>query len=126
MPVILTDSEAKRWINSGTELSRITAMLKHYYSKLMNAYPINPRIKNPEENDKQLIQPTGSRLLIEEKYIPHGVPKGIGYHQARKAYQATDNTTMAGRINPIQPKSLNHYVFYEVYKDFKCFNQHAT
>jgi len=101
MPVILTDSEAKRWINSETPLSRITSMLNHYDSKLMNAYPISPRIKNPEENDKQLIQPIGSRLLIEEKNIPHGLPKGIGYHKARKAYQATDNTTMADRIKPI-------------------------
>ena len=101
MPVILTDSEAKRWINSETPLSRITSMLNHYDSKLMNAYPISPRIKNPEENDKQLIQPIGSRLLIEEKNIPHGLPKGIGYHKAGKAYQATDNTTMADRIKPI-------------------------
>ena len=32
MPVILSNSESKRWINSGTELSHITTMLNHYDS----------------------------------------------------------------------------------------------
>ncbi len=98
MPVILTDSEAKRWINSGTELSRITSMLNHYDSKLMNAYPISPRIKNPEENDKQLIQPTGSRLLIEEKRPSIKFPYTSGYHQSKKADRGNDKSTMVARI----------------------------
>jgi putative SOS response-associated peptidase YedK len=66
MPVILTYSEAKKWINPNTDLSKITAMLNHYDSNLMNAYPISSRIKNPSENDKELIKPIGKKLLPEK------------------------------------------------------------
>ena len=89
MPVILNDSEAKRWINSTTELSRITAMLNHYDSKLMNAYPIDPKIKNPAENDKQLIQPIGKRLLIEQKPVLR-LPYTSGYYHSRKTLRDHD------------------------------------
>jgi putative SOS response-associated peptidase YedK len=68
MPVILTYSEAKKWINPNTDLSKITAMLNHYDSNLMNAYPISPRIKNPSENDKELIKPIGNKLLAEKSH----------------------------------------------------------
>lgn len=98
MPVILTDSEAKKWINTGTELLRITAMLRHFDSKLMNAYPIDPKIINPMESDKQLIQPAGPRLLIEEKRMAVQIPRGSGYHEARKAKQEANTTTMAERM----------------------------
>jgi putative SOS response-associated peptidase YedK len=89
MPVILTDGEAKRWINSGTPLSRITSMLNHFDSKLMNAYPINPKIKNQAENDNQLIQPTGKRLLIEEKPALRS-PNTSGYYHSRKSLRDHD------------------------------------
>jgi putative SOS response-associated peptidase YedK len=99
MPVILTDGEAKRWINSGTELSRITAMLNHYDSKLMNAYPIDSRIKNPLENDKQLIQPIGPKLLLEESRPQIRFPYTSGYHQSKKAQKDNEpSSTMAERI----------------------------
>jgi hypothetical protein len=67
MPVILDDNEEKKWLKTDTELSHITRMLNRYDSKLMNAYPIDPRIKNPLENDKRLIQPIGDKLLNEEE-----------------------------------------------------------
>lgn len=97
MPVILTDGEAKRWINSETPLSRITSMLNHYDPKLMNAYPIDPKIKNPLENDKQLIQPIGPRLLIEEKMPFIKFPHTSGYHNARKANKEANTSTIAER-----------------------------
>jgi putative SOS response-associated peptidase YedK len=56
MPVILSDSEEKKWLKPDTELSRITGMLSKYNSKLMNAYPVDPRIKDPAES----IHPTNS------------------------------------------------------------------
>jgi len=98
MPVILSDNEEKKWINLNTELSRITAMLNHYDSKLMNAYPIDPKIKNPAENDKQLIQPIGERVLIEEKMPFIRFPHTSGYHQARRANKAADTSTMSERL----------------------------
>lgn len=98
MPVILTDSEAKRWINTNTELSRITGMLNHYDSKLMNAYPIDPKIMNPLENDKQLIKPIGERVLTEEKRAFIKYPHTSGYHQARRAHKEADKSTMEERM----------------------------
>lgn len=98
MPVILTGSEAKRWINPNTALSSITGMLHHYDSKLMNAYPISARIKNPDENDKQLIRPIGDKVLIEEKEAQISFPRTSGLHQAKKANRANDTSTIADRI----------------------------
>jgi putative SOS response-associated peptidase YedK len=89
MPVILNDSESKLWINSGVPLSRITSMLNHYDSKLMNAYPIDPKIKNQAENDKQLIQPIGERVLIEEKPVIR-LPYTSGYYHSRKTLRDHD------------------------------------
>lgn len=102
MPVILTDSEAKRWIKSTSELSCITGMLNPYDPKLMNAYPIDSKIKNPSENNKLLIQPIGSRLLIEEKIPFITFPHTSGYHHARRANKSTDNSTMAERIENVK------------------------
>jgi putative SOS response-associated peptidase YedK len=106
MPVILSDNEERKWINHNTDLSRITAMLNHYDSKLMNAYPIDPKIKNPMENDKQLIQPIGARLLTEDKKMAFQIPRGVGYHQARKAYQSADTSTMAERLDLAKAKEI--------------------
>lgn len=97
MPVILSDSEEKKWLKTGTDLSRITGMLNKYDSNLMNAYPIDPRIKNPLENDKQLIQPIGERILIEEKITLLNFPHTSSYHQSRRDNKAADTSTMADR-----------------------------
>jgi putative SOS response-associated peptidase YedK len=98
MPIILTYSEAKKWINSGTELSRITGMLNHYDSNLMNAYPIYPKINDPLVNDKQLIQPIGARLLIEEKREFIKFPYTSEYHLSRRANKEADTSTMLERL----------------------------
>jgi putative SOS response-associated peptidase YedK len=89
MPVILTDSETKKWINPNTDLSRITSMLNHYDSNLMNAYPIDPKIKNPLVNDKQLIQLIGKPLLIEDKPAIR-LPNNSGYYHSRKTLRDHD------------------------------------
>jgi hypothetical protein len=67
----------------------------------MNAYPITPRIKDPTQNDKALIQPVGERLLFEETYTRPAYPYTSGYHQAKKAQKANDQTyTLGDRIKP--------------------------
>jgi putative SOS response-associated peptidase YedK len=102
MPVILTYGQAKKWINPATELTTITQMLKKYDSNLMNAYPINPAIINSNENDKKLIRPIGPKLLLEETRQQIRFPYTSGYHQAKKANKANDNSTMADRISQSQ------------------------
>jgi len=99
MPVILTDTEETKWLNPGTGLSVITSMLNHYDSNLMNAYPIDPRIKNPKENDRQLIQPIGERILHQEETIVFRRSGSQSYHQsARSRHADAKTTTMAERI----------------------------
>ena len=97
MPVILSDNEEKKWINPSTELSYITRVLNQYDSKLMNAYAISQRIINPQNNEKQLIQPIGERILIEEARTFVTFPRTSGYHQARRAGREADTSTMAER-----------------------------
>lgn len=67
MPVILTRSEESKWLNPNSDLSKITHLLNKANSKLMNAYPITPRIRNTAENDRLLIQAAGERILPEEE-----------------------------------------------------------
>lgn len=47
MPVMLSDNEEKNGLNPSTPLSYITRILNPYDSNLMNAYPLDSRIKNP-------------------------------------------------------------------------------
>lgn len=67
-PVILSKSGERRWLKA-EHLSDITGMLEPYPSEEMNAYPIDKRIKNPRENDRQLLDPVGERLLTEQETI---------------------------------------------------------
>ncbi len=52
MPVILSKSDEKKWINPKLPLADVTKLLTPYPAGLMNAYPISPEIKNPEADDK--------------------------------------------------------------------------
>jgi putative SOS response-associated peptidase YedK len=97
MPVILSGSQARRWIKPGVELTTITAMLRHYDAQLMNAYPIDPKIKNSTENDKLLIKPSGEKVLPEEKTPIINYPHTSGFHQAKRAKKAEDTSTMEER-----------------------------
>jgi len=98
MPVILSDTEEKKWLNPETALSQITHMMNQFDSKLMNAYPVDPRIKNTDENDKQLIKPIGERILYEEETIVFRHQASQGYHHSPKSRQADEKKiTMAER-----------------------------
>jgi len=99
MPVILTYSQAKKWINPATELTTITQMLKKYDSGLMNAYPIDPAIKNSTLNDKQLLKPTGSKILTEENSFLSTRPKSIGYHNSLNRHDPNKSRPSLGEIS---------------------------
>lgn len=93
MPVILSDSEAKKWINPATELSRITAMLNPYESNLMNAYPINNQIIKTSANTRQLILPIGEKLVTED--ISKPMLQTRGYYQSKQRANTDTPLTMA-------------------------------
>jgi len=64
-PVILHQSDEKKWLSNTIPLSEVTSLLHPYPSSLMNAYPIAPTIKNPSADDPGLIHPAGQRLMSE-------------------------------------------------------------
>jgi len=98
MPVILSDTEEKKWLHPETGLSQITHMLNQFDSKLMNAYPVDQRIKNVDENDKQLIKPIGERILKEEETTVFRHQSSQGYHHAAKSRLADEKKiTLAER-----------------------------
>jgi putative SOS response-associated peptidase YedK len=65
-PVILPRRYESDWLNSELPLSDITSLLNPYPSDLMNGYPIDPGIKNPRADGRELIRPVGER--IEKEY----------------------------------------------------------
>ena len=74
-------------------------MLNHYDSKLMNAYPIDPRIKDPAANDKQLIQPVGEKLLNEEENKTTQRVSYNGYYRPKKRQEYDDSRPTLGEIS---------------------------
>lgn len=65
MPVILHESQYRKYLSLNTDLSDITAMLEKYPSKEMNAYPIDPAISKVKTNQKEAILPIGEPLFKE-------------------------------------------------------------
>lgn len=64
-PVILPRSLEQHWLNNDIPLSDVTGMLRPYPAEMMNAYPIDPAIKNPRANGPNLLKPVGQRLVPE-------------------------------------------------------------
>ncbi|MFC2137970.1 SOS response-associated peptidase [Bacteroidota bacterium] len=67
-PVILPRQQEEAWLSSSKPLTDITKLLKPYPAELMNAYPISLKIKNPHADGRQLIEPTGDRIIPEHDY----------------------------------------------------------
>jgi len=67
-PVILPRHLEQSWLNSDIPLSDVTDMLKPYPAEKMNAYPIDPAIKNPRARGAHLLKPIGQRLTPEYDY----------------------------------------------------------
>ena len=67
-PIILTPEQESQWLNPDLPLADVTAMLKPFDARLMNAYPISPAIKTPGANGKELLQPIGQRIEKEYEY----------------------------------------------------------
>ncbi len=98
MPVILTVSESKKWINPETELSQVTRLMKRYDSKLMNAYPVSPKILSSAGIDKTSLKPVGDKLLTENDTPLSTKITGQGYHRSKKTLKGDTNApSMAER-----------------------------
>ena len=75
------------WLNNDIPLSDVTSMLRPYPAELMNAYPVDPAIKNPRANGPHLLKPIGQRLTPE--YDTHKTQdvnlQGMGMNKRLKA-----------------------------------------
>jgi putative SOS response-associated peptidase YedK len=90
MPVILSQQDELTWLNIDTNLTNITRLLEPYPTELMNAYPISPEIKDPKNNTRELLNPTGERVYPEYDYqeTTKLAPKGWGHRKK----DSDDNT----------------------------------
>ena len=70
-PVIITPGDEHLWLSPNTDLSDVLSLLGPYPGEEMNAYPIDPEIKNPRAKGMHLIQPIGERLSPEQEYQFH-------------------------------------------------------
>lgn len=64
-PVILEQWQEKKWISPKTALTDITDMLKPCNPDILNAYPISEYIKNPKNDNADLIKPIGETIEKE-------------------------------------------------------------
>ena len=86
-PVVLNGpSEENVWLNKGSNLAELEALLRPPFEDSFNAYPIENRIKNSRLKDSSLIEPTGERLLREYDYMIHKDLElfGMGMTSSRK------------------------------------------
>ena len=63
-PVILHPKSESIWL-SDTPLPEVLELLSPFPAELMNAYPVDPQIKNPRNNEKALIEAQGEKLMPE-------------------------------------------------------------
>jgi len=99
MPVILEKGREFRWLKPDLSLREILSQLQIYPSKLMNAYPISPQIKDISENYKKLIQPVGNKILTEdEPNLRHTLNTSGWYHHKKRPSSNEPTSTMAERL----------------------------
>lgn len=92
-PVVLPRDCEDAWIDQNLELAEALRMLKPYPAREMNAYPIDPAIKNPRTNGMQLLKPIGERVYKEYDYELYNEIKlfGMGESPARSRRKEEGN-----------------------------------
>lgn len=82
-PVILNEEQEHAWIDLSTPLSDVTAMLRPYPARYLNAYPISPNIRDPRANGSDLLTPLGQRIHPEHEYSIHQDLEMFGMGESR-------------------------------------------
>jgi len=77
-PVIIPNDAIKKYLQG--ELQEISSMLVPFDASKMNAYPVDPQMKNARLNNKDLLEPTGQRVVkeFEEVLVPNIRLEGMG------------------------------------------------
>lgn len=66
MPVILSFGQESRWLKPSLTLAEILGMLNKYPSKQTKEYLMNNKLDQPGPHSKEILNPHGIRLLLEE------------------------------------------------------------
>ncbi len=84
-PVILEGDEEALWIDSATDISDVTMLLRPFNAKHFNAYPISSDIRSPKATDSTLLAPLGPTVYPEFTYVIYEDLKlfGMGESPAR-------------------------------------------
>jgi putative SOS response-associated peptidase YedK len=84
-PVILEKSKWSAWMDSNTELSEVTSMLRPYTGAL-RAYPVSTDVKKISNNHEGLIKPLAQPIEKEYTYgLQHKIQlEGMGMTTSRK------------------------------------------
>jgi putative SOS response-associated peptidase YedK len=88
-PVVLDADQERAWIDPETPLAEATAMLRPIPDHWLNAYPIDPAIRDPRANGSHLIQPRGERLVPEYTYSLHEHVEMFGMGETRAKNRRT-------------------------------------
>lgn len=88
-PVVLPPEVEQKWLDLDTPLSDVTAMLRPFPDKWMNAYPVSPVIRDPRANGSDLLVPVGQRVYPEYAFSLHERMEmfGMGESRARNRSQ---------------------------------------
>ena len=84
-PVILSASDANTWLSSRASLSDITRLMKPPYWGAMNAYRVSDKMRNPNAEGKELVQPISQRIYkeYEIKFEQENIKLGFGWSPAK-------------------------------------------
>jgi len=85
-PVILPEEQYETWLDTSSPLADVTALLEPYPAPEMNAYPIDPAIKDPRNNGLDLLKAIGERIIAEYEFRFYEELKleGMGMSSARR------------------------------------------
>jgi putative SOS response-associated peptidase YedK len=91
-PVLLDPKQERRWIDTTTPLDEVTSMLRPIQNGLLNAYPIDPQIKNPRAEGRHLLQPIGQRIFPETDLELTKSLQMFGMGESRSRNQCEQNS----------------------------------
>lgn len=86
LPVILRPDEESLWLDPHLPLDEVVNLLRPYPAEGMNAYPIDPIIRNPRAEGMNLLRPIGERIYSEAPPRRERQPELVeaGYYRLRK------------------------------------------
>lgn len=64
-PVILAPEDEEAWLDPHLPMEALPRLLRPYPAEQMNAYPVDPAIKNPKVNGLALLEPIGPPVMGE-------------------------------------------------------------